>query len=740
MKVLSNFQNIDLFGTQIGIQYNKKPSFNTKLGGFITFSLSTILILYIANIIQIYFSHSQVSVIQEIQNMPNSKQFNLSANNFSFMVGITDVYYNQFIDDSVYKLTVKQNIQEKLLNQTTGNYYTKQTTINLQLQRCTEQHFQIQQTQQFFLQQDFKNFYCLSLDEQLQLQGIYNSEVFQQIEIEVTSCYGSNCADSAYITNKLNNCYFQVYFIDKNVKTTDLYNPFNPIGRSVFYIAGTDFSKTINLYFAQNSISTDTGIVMEDIHEITDLTFSSDREQVVSKNGNRLFLLQMSLDPNKQIKYSRKYLTISQGLSQIGGIYNILFAVGCFICMPYAQLQYKRNLMNKVFGFEYSDVESQKQQNKESEQEEGEEIHERRKKDKDCQEPLEQRGFNNHYEKDQIEQTFKDNLQVFKDLKDQNSNQQESKTQQKSTRALKKSFNFTDRSARLTITQKEKENDRQFKRFFKQTFEQLRIKSYDYLSYYLSFFTCRRQKKSQVIDYGLQKLYNHLDIVYILNKLIEFEKLKKLLLNENQLRLFDYIPKPIIKINKQTNQIIQSDQNDLNSVGIFYEDNRTLIQKAEDAQEAYNIIVNQSNQNSQINQKLINFLHPKLIELFKQQSFDRSDSIKDRSPSSRLKKSNFHLQLPLSPPAGNDSERDLYYSMQKNKIEYQQAFNIQQSRLDSVKEIQITTRSQQDTYDLNPDQITNEYEVSHIPVRDTYSKYLRNYKDKNSENKNIKFS
>jgi hypothetical protein len=38
-----------------------------------------------------------------------------------------------------------------------------------------------------------------------------------------------------------------------------------------------------------------------------------------------------------------------------------------------------------------------------------------------------------------------------------------------------------------------------------------------------------------------------MDITNIINKLFEFEKLKHFLLNENQLKLFDYIPRPEIK-------------------------------------------------------------------------------------------------------------------------------------------------------------------------------------------------
>jgi hypothetical protein len=39
-----------------------------------------------------------------------------------------------------------------------------------------------------------------------------------------------------------------------------------------------------------------------------------------------------------------------------------------------------------------------------------------------------------------------------------------------------------------------------------------------------------------------------LDIVFIIKKLIEIDKLKRVLLDENQIKLFDYIPKPTVPL------------------------------------------------------------------------------------------------------------------------------------------------------------------------------------------------
>ncbi|EWS76751.1 transmembrane protein, putative (macronuclear) [Tetrahymena thermophila SB210] len=710
----SLFEAFDIFGAHIHIKYNKKTAFNTRFGGIITFCLSGILIMYIVNIINVYISHSQVQVIQEIQNLPNSNQFNLTVNNFSFMVGITDVNFTQFIDESVYTLTIKQFTQQRILNQNTGTYDKTQEYRLIKLQRCTTEHFKIQQTNDFFLQQDYNNFYCLSLDEQLQLQGIFNSQIFQQIEIEVSSCQGNNCADPQYISSKLNNCYLQIYFVDKNVVTTDLKNPFHPIGRSVFYIAGKDFSKTINLYFAQNQMSSDKGIVFEDIKTKVELTYSIDREQVVQKYGNRLFLLQISLDPNREILYSRKYLTFSQVLSQIGGIYNILFALGCFICRPYSQLQYKRSLINQLFGFQYSLPEEQSDQignNKE-----------KILKEQNLDQNTDLNNYNVGGNQTQLQQK-----RINLDIDSQNCSNNQILYSKNTQSQKNQNLNV------ILKQQKESTNkdEKNLKKFFEQTFEEMKTKSFDYLKYYLGFIICKKAKSSYAIEYGMQKLYKHIDIVQIINKLIEFEKLKRLLLNENQLKLFDYIPKPIIKVNKLTGQII-TQNNSKDSIDIFFEVNRSQIQKAEDAQEAYNNIFNSDQKKQQLDEKLISLLHPKLIELFKQQQFDKQKKIENRKYLMKQRNSKLNIQSPIK-QASYFLERNIYqqYLMQdsqnyltEQQIQIQSPLQLSKSNnqvfvLKSSSEIKSQISVQEEMQEEYQSQNENQ------DVFTKYSKYLK---------------
>jgi len=51
--------------------------------------------------------------------------------------------------------------------------------------------------------------------------------------------------------------------------------------------------------------------------------------------------------------------------------------------------------------------------------------------------------------------------------------------------------------------------------------------------------------------YFVFKVKERLDVVYIIQKLVEIDKLKMLLLNEDQLKLFEYLPKPIVHMDPQ---------------------------------------------------------------------------------------------------------------------------------------------------------------------------------------------
>lgn len=69
---------------------------------------------------------------------------------------------------------------------------------------------------------------------------------------------------------------------------------------------------------------------------------------------------------------------------------------------------------------------------------------------------------------------------------------------------------------------------------------------YEYFKFIMQCCYGTFSKKLRLIKYAHKQISNRTDILYILNKLSEIDKLKLLFLDDNQLKLFEYMHKPLI--------------------------------------------------------------------------------------------------------------------------------------------------------------------------------------------------
>ncbi|KAL4510583.1 hypothetical protein ABPG72_004737 [Tetrahymena utriculariae] len=80
------------------------------------------------------------------------------------------------------------------------------------------------------------------------------------------------------------------------------------------------------------------------------------------------------------------------------------------------------------------------------------------------------------------------------------------------------------------------------------------------MSFVTRIFQIFRNKK-QAVDYGFKQIDSNLDIEYIIKKFVEINKLKRITLNDDQLDLFNYIPKPQILYKVYTTQGVVIEKN-----------------------------------------------------------------------------------------------------------------------------------------------------------------------------------
>ncbi|EWS74766.1 transmembrane protein, putative (macronuclear) [Tetrahymena thermophila SB210] len=160
--------------------------------------------------------------------------------------------------------------------------------------------------------------------------------------------------------------------------------------------------------------------------------------------------------------------------------------------------------------------------------------------------------------------------------------------------------------------------EKQFDKLMKKETNSMKMSVFEY--FVSLIFPCGRlRKKKQVIDYSIEKLYQNLDIFSILKRLIEVEKLKRLLLDQNQIKLLDYLPKPTIHLDLALNKDLNHSNQKNQEINLLYQDNRSELQKAKDAFEAYKNILSKDNF-SELDEKLIDMLDQNLIQIFEAQN------------------------------------------------------------------------------------------------------------------------
>ncbi|KAL4500365.1 hypothetical protein ABPG72_003316 [Tetrahymena utriculariae] len=236
------------------------------------------------------------------------------------------------------------------------------------------------------------------------------------------------------------------------------------------------------------------------------------------------------------------------------------------------------------------------------------------------------------------------------------------------------SFLSNAQSQNAIALTKKKQNDQKkaeeqiFEKYFKTTFNPLKISFIQSLFYYIWPFGKFKRTKEQM-SYSIDKLNYHLDSIYIIKKLLEIDKLKMLLLDENQIKLLEFLPKPTINLKNIENQqnscqisshlITEDGQKKIN---ILYQDTRNELTKATQAFQAFQTIKAKTSL-TQIDRKLIDLLDPKIADYFNQDSDENKSQM---IPANQMSQENENNQLNVNYDKEVSNKNQYNYQFQEN--------------------------------------------------------------------------
>ena len=145
----------------------------------------------------------------------------------------------------------------------------------------------------------------------------------------------------------------------------------------------------------------------------------------------------------------------------------------------------------------------------------------------------------------------------------------------------------------------------------------LKLTIFEYLFYLLSVMFCfKKSCKQQLISKAEKAFRQDLDIVSIIEKIHDIEKLKILLLNEDQLRLFNYLSKPMIAPNdmEESPTTQKLSKSNLKMAGLM-----NISQKTLNVEEIYKRVIHKKDEDK-VNSRLIDLFDQRIAFSWKCQN------------------------------------------------------------------------------------------------------------------------
>jgi hypothetical protein len=577
-----NFENIlksvDYFGLSFKLNFNNETKYKTNFGGFLTVIISILSISLLVTISLDLINRNQpkITTVEKCQQV--APYLGLSNENVLYSIGFIDKNLKTFYDPSYFYFSAVQVI---VLRDNVGNV-TIRKEIPLNLTNCSQyKDFYIKNGyEDVFNKNNFSQYQCLKSPAGIDIGGEFSTNYFSNIRFLTSKCLNkSSCKTLNEIDNILNRGYVEFYYINNNIQIENSSFPFQQFLANYYTSIDPGLSKRAELFFKKVTISSDFGIIFRSFTEVIDIVTDYFREWffLENTNPNNTDIMTIYISSSKNILSIERYYMKIQDLSAvIGGFLNICIIIARVLTRYFNKVFMDEILLNKVFNF-------------------------------------------NNKEKDE-NQEFPNSIIRENDVKKIKKVKLKLKSKEKS---ILSSVKREIKNSEIYINSAERKNDSHFKNeernhgnilpknnvdlqkfIFYNPEENSKI-HIGYLDVILLVIYCDRCsnlnhfKKQKFIQYARGGLNKYLDYLEIIKFLQEFKKLKFVLMNSDQITVFENLTKPIInqleiKYDCQNNYLSSHNKESYNYDKFF---------------SSYSSLL--KNKDDKINQNLIGFIDPK---------------------------------------------------------------------------------------------------------------------------------
>lgn len=360
MKKIGVFlKKIDVFAKKTELKMNSHSKFPTKLGGFLTLVMITLVtLLFIEFGSDMLFRLNPSSISSEIYvDKPDITY--LSREHQFFMFGLQNPSeFRHFIDESIYTATLT-NIHSKKINGISNT-----TTVTIPIEKCSETHLPSNEELKSYFKfgpgAPLETLYCIKqgFDNVFYMGGSFESEEYHYFQISIKACKNSTdpskpvCKSKEMLNEKLSG-FFAFYTTDYLIDPTNYEDPGKAIGKNYYSPISFGINRKTNRFISTSRFNSDEGFLFSSKKNYVYPTFKEDVEtfSLDSKETGDLFKFLLKKH-HSEIIYERSYKKIQKVLAEIGGFIQAIYLIFFVFTYPVVNKLYFEKLINKVYNFE----------------------------------------------------------------------------------------------------------------------------------------------------------------------------------------------------------------------------------------------------------------------------------------------------------------------------------------------------------------------------------------------------
>ena len=465
---LSFLKKIDVFGQPIQLYFEGDTKHKTRFGGLVTLIIIGILLALLIQAFMQLSNRNEVNITTQTDYAFDPPKIALAKNDFRFAILPQNIKLNYSIFSYTASISSPTN------------------STSILLRPCLQSDFSDFEDEyiKFGLNQSI----CSAIDE-IDIQGGFGDNYFTYVKLAVVKCVngttpGVICAPQSDIDN-----YFlsspkvrvSLYFTNQLINPFDYENPYQLYLENLAFLVSSlgKLVRSTDLYLRETTVNSANNVAgTGDGINMTKSIYSNERiDDMYVPLANDINYLNLYIrSSNNVVTYYRKYNTLGNVLSYIGGIWNLLYMVLGFVAAYFNNIIYQEKIANLLYDFDSKDI-----------------------------------------------------------------NENKIKRNKKSNAMKKQQQEFISTKPKISIAEKKFIKMKEIRADLKLSCKDIT------LGIFSCFVPKNHLKKHELLNKATEQLSKDIDLRVILKRIQETDKLKNIVLNEDEQIVFHFVPPPIIR-------------------------------------------------------------------------------------------------------------------------------------------------------------------------------------------------